>query len=283
MYQFNISYEDGIQKVNEYKKNKSTSKDQFIKRHGEKNGLELFQKFQKTSAFSTSAEWFKQKYGDNWEIEKKKSMSKRSKRCIDYWISKGNTLEEAQENVKKYQKNNSGVYKDYYRNLGYTEEEIDIIFQKLRSKQKNHNRNINYLKEKYPDFWREIYEKTSEKYRKRMEELGIWMVKDVIDDFKKYKSLVETYTKKSLLFYGDTIKNLKLRSRDYHLDHRYSIKMGFLNNIDPKIIGSVVNFEIVPAKINLIKNQKCSITKKYLIENYQQFKEGYENKKNSIY
>lgn len=280
MYRFNISYEEGLQKVNKFKKNKSTSKEQFIRRHGEKIGLEMFEKFQKTSAFSTSDEWFKEKYGNDWEKEKKKSMTKRSKWCVNCWIDKGLTLGEAEEKVREYQRNNSGVHKDYYRNLGYSEEEIDIIFQELKKKQKNHHRNTNFLKEKYPDSWREVYNEVSKKYRNRMEELGLWVVKDLIDDFTKYRLLVSRYTKKSVLLYGDLVENLEFRSMNYHLDHKYSIKMGFLNDIDPKIIGSVVNFEIVPAKINLTKKAKCTITKKQLLKNYQQFKENYENKKN---
>jgi hypothetical protein len=277
MYRFNFSYEEGLAKVNEYKKNKNTSKEQFIRRHGEKVGLDVFKKFQKTSSFSTSDEWFKEKYGDEWEKEKKKSMSRKSRWCVDYWVERGCTIEEAEEKVREYQRNNSGVHKDYYRNLGYSEEEIDVIFQEIKKKKTNHNRNTKYLKEKYPDSWREVYAESSEKYRNRMEELGIWIVSDLVDDFRKYRTLVARYTNESIILFGDFVENLELRSKNYHLDHKYSIKMGFLNDIDPKIIGSVVNFEIVPAKINLIKKAKCSISKTQLLKNYQQFKESYEN------
>jgi hypothetical protein len=277
MYRFNISYEEGLAKVNEYKKNKSTSKTQFIRRHGEKVGLEMFEKFQKTSSFSTSDEWFKQKYGEAWGEEKRKSMARRSKWCVDHWIEKGYTIKEAEEKVADYQRNNSGVHKDYYRNLGYSEEEIDVIFQEIKKKQTNHHRNTKYLKEKYPDCWREIYCQVSEKYRLRMEELGLWIVNDLIDDFRKYRSLVARYTNESIILFGNFVENLDLRSRNFHLDHKYSIKMGFLNDIDPKIIGSVVNFEIVPAKVNLNKKAKCSISKTQLLKNYKEFKESYEN------
>ena len=114
-------------------------------------------------------------------------------------------------------------------------------------------------------------------YLKRMEELGIWIPKDIVDDFKKYRSLVGRYTSKSLLFYGNMVENLELRSKEYHIDHKYSIKMGFINDIDPQIIGSIINLEILPARINNSKKTKCSISKKDLLFKYKQFKETYEN------
>ena len=56
--------------------------------------------------------------------------------------------------------------------------------------------------------------------------------------------------------------------------------MGFINDIDPKIIGSIVNIEIIPSKINSSKRENCSITKNKLIKEYKKFKENNESKKN---
>ena len=282
MYRCNISYDESVKKVAYYKKNKSTSKENFIIRHGEEKGLEMFEKFQKTSSYSSSDEWFIKTYGDEWKNKKEYDMRRKSKRCVEYWTHRGYDNETAKLKVSEYQQSTSGLHRNYYRNLGYTEEEIDVIFSEIKKKQKNHHRNINYLKEKYPDAWREIYLEVSEKYRKRMEELGIWIEKDIIDDFKKYKSLVNRYTDKSLLFYSDLVENLELRSREFQLDHKYSIKMGFINNIPPEIIGSIVNLEILPAKLNNSKKEKCSISKNQLLQEYKNFKENYESKINQI-
>jgi|688.fasta_scaffold08325_17 hypothetical protein len=280
MYRKNISYEDAVQLIKQNKIDKRTSKEGFVMRHGEKLGLELFEQFQKTSAYSTSDDWFKEKYGDNWENVKKYEMKKRSKRCVEYWINLGYSLNEAENAVSQHQKSSSGIHREYYKKMGYSEEEIDIIIFDINKRKKNHSRNTAYLKEKYPDSWKEKYLETSEKYRKRMEELGTWIEQSIIDDFKKYRLLVIKYTNKSLLFYGQLVENLELRSREFHLDHKYSIKMGFLNDIEPEIIGSVVNIEILPAKINSSKRMKCSITKNQLFKDYQQFTEDYENYKN---
>lgn len=277
MYRCNISYDEAVLKVANSKKDKCTSKEGFIKRHGEEKGEKLFNKFQKTSSYSSSDDWFQETYGEDWVQHKEYHIRKKSKRCTEYWTHRGYTTEEAKIKVSEYQKSTSGLHRNYYKLMGYSKEEIDVIFNQIKEKQKNHIRNTEYLKKKYPDTWKEIYEEVSEKYRKRMEELGIWINKDIVDDFKKYKSLVNRYTDKSLLFYGNLIENLEIRSKEFQLDHKYSIKMGFINDISPEIIGSIINLEILPARLNNSKKEKCSITKQQLLHQYKKFKETYEN------
>jgi hypothetical protein len=64
---------------------------------------------------------------------------------------------------------------------------------------------------------------------------------------------------------------LQLRSKEWHLDHKFSISEGYKNGVDPKIIGSVHNLEIIDAYTNsVIKNGKSSIS---LSELYAAFKE----------
>ena len=276
----NIPIEEAKKIVNDYKQNKSTSRESFIKRHGEDNGIKIYKKFQKTSAYSSSDEWFIKKYGEKWKEQKEYDMRRKSKRCVEYWIYHGYSLEGAKIKICEYQISTSGVHKKYYEERGYSDEEINVILTHINHKKKNHIRNTKYLKEKYPDSWKEIYLESSEKYRKRMEELGVWIEKSIIDDFKKYKSLVNRYTNESLLFYGQLVEKLEIRSKNFHLDHKYSIKMGFINDIDPKIIGSVINVEIIPSKINSSKKEKCSITKQQLIKEYAKFKEKNESKAN---
>ena len=48
-------------------------------------------------------------------------------------------------------------------------------------------------------------------------------------------------------------------------DHRVSIKYGFDNNIDPKIIGHIKNCEFIQNHINLSKSFKSSISLKVLL------------------
>jgi len=88
-----------------------------------------------------------------------------------------------------------------------------------------------------------------------------------IEDMKKYicyYKKVQIETNHTLIIYKDKdkIKNLNLRGRKYgyDLDHKYSIYEGFVNNIDPKLIGHYLNLEIIKSKINCTKQSNCTIT-----------------------
>ena len=148
MYRKNISYEEAVELVAQQKRDKSPSKEGYIKRYGEEKGLKLFEEFQKISSYSSSDEWFKEKYGDDWENKKIISNRRKSKRCVEYWTFRGFTEDEAKQKVSLYQKSTSGVHRDYYRNQGYSEDEIDIIINQI--KKKNYKKNIkikkNYMK-----------------------------------------------------------------------------------------------------------------------------------------
>lgn len=267
----------GLDKAREYietkKTNKTTNLAGFIKRHGEEKGKELFEKFQKTSKYSSSEEWFREKYGEDWEQEKSQIHRKRSKRCVDYWMSRGFTEQEAKIKVSEFQMKTAGVNRDYYISRGFTEEETSIIIQKIDQKKKNHRRNREYLKEKYPDNWQDIYRESLDRYRQKMEAQGLWTPFSILDDFQKYRSLVLHYTRLSVKMFPGLIENLEKRSREFHLDHRYSLKMGFINDIPAEIIGSPVNLEIIPGPENCIKKAKCSISQKNLLQEYKKFKD----------
>lgn len=277
MYRCNISYDEAICKVEKFKSDKATSKEGFLARHGEEKGLEMFKHFQKTSAYSTSDEWFKSKYNEDWKSMKTHYMKLKSRASVEYWKEKGFSLDDAKEKVSEHQRTKTGLYREFYRDKGLTEDEIDIILNDINVRKSYHNRNRKFLKQKYPDKWKELYDESSKKYRKRMEELGVWTEQSAIDEYKKYKDLVRAYTEESLLFYRNLVEDLELRSREYHLDHKYSIKMGFINGIDARIIGSVINLEILPNSLNCSKRQNCSISKKYLLTQYKKFQEEYEN------
>jgi hypothetical protein len=59
---------------------------------------------------------------------------------------------------------------------------------------------------------------------------------------------------------------MDLRGKDYHLDHKYSIVRGFLDNIEEEIIASPLNLEIKSSKDNLSKQGNCDITLEELLE-----------------
>ena len=80
-------------------------------------------------------------------------------------------------------------------------------------------------------------------------------------DFELYKRKVWQHTKKHLR----EIHNIEMRGNDFHLDHKYSMKQGWLDNIPTYIIGSKNNLEILPALENKSKQAKCSVSLDYLI------------------
>ena len=69
------------------------------------------------------------------------------------------------------------------------------------------------------------------------------------------------------------IKNIELRGKKYkkHLDHKFSIYEGFLNNIEPKIIANINNLEILDESDNIKKFTRCSITKEELLDTYEEW------------
>jgi len=85
------------------------------------------------------------------------------------------------------------------------------------------------------------------------------------DEYKiidNYKKKVRSLTSKNYKLYKDIINpnEYKIDKNDYHLDHKYSIYEGFKNNVDPLIMASKENLEVIPSKINLSKQNRCSIS-----------------------
>ena len=79
--------------------------------------------------------------------------------------------------------------------------------------------------------------------------------------WERYKFLVCYYTENSYKDFKEVINPLnKKRGFYYHLDHKYSLYEGFLNNISPKIIGGFKNLIVIPNYENLSKGKKCSVT-----------------------
>lgn len=75
-----------------------------------------------------------------------------------------------------------------------------------------------------------------------------------------------------------TLENYELRGRAdiddnaYHLDHIYSISVGYLNDVDPEIIGNIENLQMLPWKENITKGKNCHITLEQLNEKIQRSK-----------
>jgi hypothetical protein len=96
-----------------------------------------------------------------------------------------------------------------------------------------------------------------------------WTRPEDRDPFKLYTELVRRKSDESYQKYFYEITNSKKRSKDFHLDHKYSIKNGFDNKIPIEVISHYKNLEVVPHSLNESKGSKNSILLEDLIKQIQ--------------
>jgi hypothetical protein len=289
----NCSYDDAINSINKMKKDKSTSLDGFIKRHGEERGKILYVKFKKTSNIFDKENIIRIHGEDKLDkiIERNyKSIRSNSKRCVDYWINRGFDEIESVEKVSEHQKYNSGVSKDaiflrnvddlkyaeyIYNNLNKKKDSSSFLHclkicnnnyleaNKLyidKCSKKNH-RSIHNFKtlEEYIEYNSKISDKSYNTLISKFKTIN----RDSIDDFKKYCKRVNYYTNLNLRINGESKFGENYRSgikvRGNHIDHIYSKYNGYLNSVDPEIIGHIENLQILNYKLNIKKNKESWI------------------------
>lgn len=113
------------------------------------------------------------------------------------------------------------------------------------------------------------YYLSSELRKQREIENGHWISDEDRTEYELYRLNVWRITNKQDL---ESLKDIDKRGRidlnpdAYHIDHKFSIREGFEENIPPEIIGSLKNLEMIPGRKNCAKNSKCSITKEELLD-----------------
>jgi hypothetical protein len=88
-------------------------------------------------------------------------------------------------------------------------------------------------------------------------------------EFQIYSKKVRNLTEKTFKENFDLICILFFRGKEYHLDHIFSVYEGFINSIEPEIISSVVNLQLLPRLINLKKSFHSWQTLEELMEKYE--------------
>lgn len=95
-----------------------------------------------------------------------------------------------------------------------------------------------------------------------------------LSEFRRYYNKVYHYTRKSVKEYKNIInpdnKAIGLKRGLYNIDHIYSIFDGFNNEIEPQIMGSYINLQVLPWIVNLKKQRKSWISKEILLEKYKE-------------
>lgn len=87
-------------------------------------------------------------------------------------------------------------------------------------------------------------------------------IRDPIDisDYEKYRRQVWKISNQQFNeHYCKINPNNYTRGPRYHLDHKYSIQKGWQNDVPPEVIGGWKNLQLLPAKQNQSKSNKCSV------------------------
>lgn len=92
-----------------------------------------------------------------------------------------------------------------------------------------------------------------------------WTRPEDREPFKLYQEIVRRKTNENYQKYFTKIPNAKNRSRDFHLDHKYSIKEAFDNNIPFEVVSHYKNLEIIDGRLNESKGKSSSTTLNELI------------------
>lgn len=278
---------------------RGTSLESFIYRYGEEEGLSRFNDFKNKSRSRVNDG----KYSDE---EWNKLNREGSPRCVEYYISRGlcKDLQEAKKLVSNYQKENSGVHKEYYtkRNIS------DDILKNINKKKTEKFRLLNYqylckdlgmpikiasgifsiLKNSENKFSKSdlISRGISESFVEKLfssDDKILFLLKEYMDwqddlikisefksDYWIYRNIVESV---SCNLDHSLIEGYGLKDENglpYEMDHMYSIRDGFSNSVDPFIVGSKVNIRYISRSENRVKNSKSAISLEELLKAYDE-------------
>lgn len=295
-----ISLEDAIAKVNKMKADKATSLKGFISRWGEEEGRRKYEEFRKTSD-SKSLQSLQKHNPENWE-ELWAKRRESSRRCVEYYTSRGYSEDDAVKAVSDFQKRTAGVNREYWISKGYSLEEVDSIIKKIDSNKGNGN-SYKYLESKgfsndeiymifrvskcgierntsnvkFPEDLIDGYNSSDNKIEfiaNSIENLKSYISELEQEDklFVEFRKEVDKFTRISIRKYKNLISNVdKLLDEKYVIDHNYSKIRAFLDGVPPEVCGSVVNLQCITHSENSSKRSDCWITKEDLFSKYEKF------------
>ena len=103
----------------------------------------------------------------------------------------------------------------------------------------------------------------------KMYESGRWSRPENRDKFQLYTETVRRMSDANYQKFFNKIPNAKKRSSDFHLDHKYSIKEAFDNNIPVEVVSHYKNLEVIGGRLNESKGSNSSIKLNELINDIQ--------------
>lgn len=199
-----------------------------------------------------------------------------SPKTLDYWLNKGYTVDEAKDIMKERGQNTSPRHINYWMTKCGND-------QKLAKKchyEYQDNCSVAAIMKKYNCSEEDAVNRHNafiNKMLNTLERKGC-IFKRTKTEFGKYSAKVRSMTEKNYKQFKHIIDPDNLRSKEFHLDHKYSLLQGFLDGIEESIIASVFNLRIISHIENHSKYTKCSITKEQLIKTINNINiEEYEN------
>jgi hypothetical protein len=200
---------------------------------------------------------------------------KNSPEYYEKWLDSFSKTIKSGNHIKKRKESCESKYgKDFYKIIQESREKNNLkkygyqnVFQLKEIKEIRKNR----LKEKYGD---DTYNNPDKTRNTRIKN-GTQINEDMIDDFIKYKKLVINRTITVYRNNQNMINpnNLKRSKKSYHIDHLFSIKQGYINNLPIEILSHPCNLHMIYYKENLIKQDNCWITLEELLLKIINFKE----------
>lgn len=114
--------------------------------------------------------------------------------------------------------------------------------------------------------------------QERLYDIKGWVRPEDKEPFTLYTEQVRRLSNSNYQTYFNEIREAKKRSRDFHLDHKYSIAEGYKNNIPVEVISHYKNLQIIDGRVNESKGTKSSITLNELITDIQSSKNPLDNR-----
>ena len=189
---------------------------------------------------------------------------KRGNSSNEHIVSRNKTVLERYGNLEEYNKHIQKSIKESCLEKYGVEYATQTDFYKERRKKT--------LKEKYGS---ETYNNPNKTKETRIHN-GTQINDDYIKDFLSYKKIA---TNRTMTMYRNNIQfinpsSLKRGIKLYHVDHKFSLKQGYLIGLPIEVITHPVNLEMIHHKDNLIKQDNCSISIQDLLNNIIKFEDN---------
>jgi hypothetical protein len=189
---------------------------------------------------------------DNWLKSWKKGNSNN-----EHIVSRNKTVIEKYGNIEEYNKHiQKSIKETCLKKYGVEYATQTDFYKKNRKK---------ILKERYGS---ETYNNPDKTKRTRIDN-NTQINDEIINDFLDYKKIIVNRTT-TIYRNNENIINpekFKRGKKDYHIDHLFSIKQGFLENLPIEIISHPCNLHMIFYMENLKKQDVCWITKEDLLNN----------------